>query len=50
MLRKILKKVFVNKKFAQRKTSRTLQINVFEIPYNKNIRKLFLKYELLFLD
>ena len=50
MLQKILEKVFVNKKFNQHKTSRTLQINVFEIPDNKNIWKLFSKYELLFLD
>ena len=50
MLRKILEKVCVNKKFTQCKTSRTLQINVFEIPDNKNIGKLFSKYELLLLD
>ena len=34
----------------KRKTSRILQINVFEMPDNKNIGKLFPKYELLFLD
>ena len=44
MLRKILEKV------TKYKTSRTLQINVFEIPYNKNIWKLFSRYELLCLD
>ena len=44
VLRKILEKVFVNKKFTQHKTSRSLQINGFEMPYNKNIG------ELLFLD
>ena len=49
MLQKILEKVFVNKKFNQHKTPRTLQINVFEIPDNKNIWKLFSKYEPLFL-
>ena len=50
MLQKILEKIFVNKKFNQQKTPRTLQINLFEIPDNKNIWKLFSKYELLFLD
>ena len=50
VLQKILEKVFINKKFTQCKTSRTLQINVFEITDNKNIWKLFPKYELLFLD
>ena len=50
VLRKILEKFFGNEKFTQCKTSRTLQINVFEIPDNKNIGKLFSKYELLFLD
>ena len=49
MLQKILDKVFVNKKFNRHKTSLTLQINVFEIP-DRNIWKLFSKYELLFLD
>ena len=50
VLRKILEKVFVNKKFTQSKTSRTLQIDVFEIPDKKNIGRLFSKCELLFLD
>ena len=50
MLRKMLEKVFVNEKFTQCKTSHTLQINEFEILDNKNIGKLFSKYELLFLD
>ena len=50
MLRKILEKVFITKKFTQYKTSRTLKIDVFEIPDNKNIEKLFSKYELVFLD
>ena len=50
MQRKILEKVFVNKKFTQCKTSLTLKIDAFEIPDNKNVGKLFSKYELLFLD
>ena len=50
MLRKILEKVFITKKFTHCKTLRTLKIDGFEIPDNKNIGKLFLKYELLFLD
>ena len=37
-------------KFTQCKTSHTLKIDVFEIPDNKNIGKLFSKYEPLFLD
>ena len=41
-------KVFVTQKFTQCKTSRTLKINVFKIPDNKKIGKLFSKYELLF--
>ena len=50
VLRKIQEKIFINKKFTQCKTSRTLKIDVFEIPDNKNIEKLFSKYELLFLN
>ena len=46
----MLERVFVSKKFTQCKTSRTLQIDVFEIIDNKNIGKLFSEYELLFLD
>ena len=42
--------VFVNKKSTKCKTSRTLQIDVFKIPDNRSIGKLFSKYELLFLD
>ena len=49
MLRKILQKVFISKEFTQCKTSLTLKLDVFEIPDNKNIGKLFSKYELLFL-
>ena len=43
-------KVFITQKFTQCKASRTLRIDVFKIPDNKNIRKLFSKYKLLFLD
>ena len=50
MLRKILEKVFITKKFTHCKTLCTLKIDGFEIPDNKNIGKLFLKYEPLFLD
>ena len=50
VLRKILKKVFITKKFTKCKSSRTLKIDVFEIPDKQNIGKLFLKYYLLFLD
>ena len=42
---KILDKVFITKKFTQRKTSRTLNIDRLEIPANKNIEKLFSKNE-----
>ena len=49
MLREILE-VFITKKCTQYKTSRTLKIDVFEIPDDKNIDKLFSKYELVFLD
>ena len=35
VLRKILEKVFIKKKCAHCKTSRTLKIDVFEIPDNK---------------
>ena len=45
-----MEKVFVAKKFTQFKTSRTLKIDLFEIPDNRNIEKLFSNYELLFLD
>ena len=49
VLRKILEKVFITEKFTQCKTSLTLKINVFEMPNNKNVGKLFSKCELLFL-
>ena len=50
MLRKILEKVYITKKFTQCKTSRTLKADVFEISDNKNIGKLFSNYELFLLD
>ena len=44
-------KVFITKKYAQRKTSHTLKKpNVFELPDNKKNEKLFSKYELFFWD
>ena len=45
---KVLLKIL--EKFIQCKISRILKIDGFEIPDNKNIGKLFSKYELLFLD
>ena len=42
--------LFANKKLTQCKTLRTLEIDVFEIPDNKNIGNFFSKNELLFLD
>ena len=50
MLRKILEKVFITEKCTQCKTSHTLKTDVFELPDNRNIGKLFSKYELIFLD
>ena len=51
MLRKILYKVFINKKFVQCiKTLRTLKIDVFKIPGNKNIGISFSNYGLFYLD
>ena len=47
VLRKILEKVFITNKFTQCKTSHTLKMDVFQIPYNKNIGELLSKYELL---
>ena len=49
MLQKVLEKIFITKKFTQCKTSCTININVIEIPHNKNIVALFSKYELIFL-
>ena len=42
----MVEKVFINKNFTQFKTSRTVKIDVLEIPD----KKLFSKYELLFFD
>ena len=50
MLQKILQKVLISTKFTQYKTSRTLNINRFGVADNKNIGKLFSKYDLFFLD
>ena len=50
MLPKILDKVFITKKCIQRKTLHTLKNVVFELPDNKNVEKLFSKYELLSLN
>ena len=50
MLQKILEKVFITKKYTQCKTLQALKIDVFELPDNKNIGKLFLKKQLFFLD
>ena len=38
-------KVFITYKFTQLKTSRTLKLDEFKIPDNRNIEKLFLKNE-----
>ena len=49
----VLEKVFIIISSLLRNlliTSRTLKLDVFKIPDNKNIEKLFSKYELLFLD
>ena len=50
VLWKILQKSFITKKYTQSKTSHTLKIDVFELLDNKNIGKLFSKYERFFLD
>ena len=42
--------IFSTNKFTQCKTSSSLKIDVFEITDNKNIAKLFSKYELLLFD
>ena len=42
--------VFIAEKFTQCKMSRTLKTDVFEMPDNEIIRKLFSKFELLFMD
>ena len=48
MLRKILEKVLITKKFTQCKASRTLKPR--NTRWNKNIENFLSKYELLFLD
>ena len=50
VLRKILVKVFISNKFTQCKISRSLKFDVVEITNNKNIAKLFSKYEQLLLN
>ena len=50
VLRKILEKVFITTKCTQRKTLHTLKADVFELTENKNIEKLFSKYDLFSLD
>ena len=46
---RVHQKVFITYKFIQGKISGALKIDVFKIPDNKHIGKLFSKYELLFL-
>ena len=41
VLRKLLGNAFINEKYTQCKTPHTLKIDVFELPDNKNIAKLF---------
>ena len=43
--REMLEKVLITKKFTQCKTSCILKTDVFEIPDNKHIGKLFPKHE-----
>ena len=50
MVRKILEKVFITKKCTQCTTLHTLKTDALESQDNKNIGKLFSKYELVFLD
>ena len=45
-----MEKVFIYWKFTECKTSRTLKMDVFEIPDIKDIGKLFSRFELLYLD
>ena len=42
--------IFITQKITHYKTSRTLKLDVLKIADNKNIEKLFSKYELFFLD
>ena len=50
VLRKIFEKFFITKKCTPRKTLNTVKTDIFELPYNKNIEKIFSKYELFSLD
>ena len=45
-----MENICITKKRTRYKLSSALKTDVFEIPDNKNIGKLFPKYELLFLD
>ena len=49
-LRKIMEKVYITKKCTQCKTSHTLKTDVFELPNNKDIEKLFSKSEVVFIE
>ena len=46
MIKKILDNIFITKKYTQHKTLHTLKTDVFKLPNNKNIGKLFSKYVL----
>ena len=48
-MRKKLEKDFIFKKSTQRKTLHTLKMDLFQLPDNKIIGKLFSKYELFYL-
>ena len=51
VLQKVMEKFLIRTSiFTQFKTTRTLKLDVFKILDNKYIKKLFSKYELLFLD
>ena len=51
VLQKVMEKFFIRTSiFTQFKTTRTLKLDVFKILDNKYIKKLYSKYELLFLD
>ena len=45
-----MEKLSITKKLTQRKTSRVLKTDVFQIRDDKKIGRLFSKYEVLFLD
>ena len=47
---KTLEEVFITKKCTHCKTFHTLKTDVFELPDNKDIKKLFSQYVLFFLD